>query len=50
MKDPLDLMRLAIVRDMWLTGFDAPHRPLFLFYRSLAFKVILFGEAGQLGY
>lgn len=24
MKDPSDPMRLAIVRDMWLTGFDAP--------------------------
>jgi type I restriction enzyme R subunit len=23
-KDPEDLMRLVIVRDMWLTGFDAP--------------------------
>ncbi len=23
-KDPDDLMRLVIVRDMWLTGFDAP--------------------------
>lgn len=24
MKDPSDPMRIAIVRDMWLTGFDAP--------------------------
>ena len=24
MKDPADPLRLAIVRDMWLTGFDAP--------------------------
>jgi len=24
MRDPADLMRLVIVRDMWLTGFDAP--------------------------
>jgi type I restriction enzyme R subunit len=24
MKDPSDLLKLAIVRDMWLTGFDAP--------------------------
>ena len=24
MKDPHDPLRLAIVRDMWLTGFDAP--------------------------
>lgn len=24
MKDPEDLMKLVIVRDMWLTGFDAP--------------------------
>lgn len=24
MKDPLDSMKLVIVRDMWLTGFDAP--------------------------
>lgn len=24
MKDPSDPMKLAIVRDMWLTGFDAP--------------------------
>ncbi|OGW51142.1 MAG: hypothetical protein A2Z50_07840 [Nitrospirae bacterium RBG_19FT_COMBO_42_15] len=24
MKDPADPMRLVIVRDMWLTGFDAP--------------------------
>jgi type I restriction enzyme R subunit len=24
MKDPLDTLRLAIVRDMWLTGFDVP--------------------------
>ena len=23
-KDPADLLRLVIVRDMWLTGFDAP--------------------------
>src|SRR5208337_4737359 len=25
MKDPSDLMKIAIVRDMWLTGFDAPN-------------------------
>ncbi len=24
MKDPADKLRIAIVRDMWLTGFDAP--------------------------
>ena len=24
MKDPSDPMKIAIVRDMWLTGFDAP--------------------------
>ncbi len=24
MKDPSDSMKIAIVRDMWLTGFDAP--------------------------
>lgn len=24
LKDPKDLLKLAIVRDMWLTGFDAP--------------------------
>ena len=24
MKDPADLLQLVIVRDMWLTGFDAP--------------------------
>jgi type I restriction enzyme R subunit len=24
MKDPSDLLKIAIVRDMWLTGFDAP--------------------------
>jgi len=24
MKDPYDFLKLAIVRDMWLTGFDAP--------------------------
>jgi hypothetical protein len=24
MKDPSDEMKLVIVRDMWLTGFDAP--------------------------
>ena len=24
MKDPLDELKLVIVRDMWLTGFDAP--------------------------
>jgi type I restriction enzyme R subunit len=23
-KDPADPLRLVIVRDMWLTGFDAP--------------------------
>ncbi|MNY72153.1 hypothetical protein D3C86_2106480 [compost metagenome] len=23
-KDPLDPLKLVIVRDMWLTGFDAP--------------------------
>ena len=25
MKDPDDPLKLAIVRDMWLTGFDAPN-------------------------
>jgi type I restriction enzyme R subunit len=25
MKDPSDMLRIAIVRDMWLTGFDAPN-------------------------
>ncbi len=24
MKDPSDPLKIAIVRDMWLTGFDAP--------------------------
>ena len=24
MKDPSDPFKIAIVRDMWLTGFDAP--------------------------
>ncbi|MEI2613691.1 MAG: hypothetical protein V9G21_01275 [Methylotenera sp.] len=24
MKDPQDELKLVIVRDMWLTGFDAP--------------------------
>ncbi len=24
MKDPADTLKIAIVRDMWLTGFDAP--------------------------
>lgn len=24
MKDPNDLLKIVIVRDMWLTGFDAP--------------------------
>ena len=24
MKDPSDTFKIAIVRDMWLTGFDAP--------------------------
>ena len=24
MKDPSDIFKIAIVRDMWLTGFDAP--------------------------
>ena len=24
MKDPNDELKLVIVRDMWLTGFDAP--------------------------
>jgi len=23
-KDPKDVLKLVIVRDMWLTGFDAP--------------------------
>jgi hypothetical protein len=50
-KDGKDLFRIVIVRDMWLTGFDAPcpHQPKVSRCAAIAITFKFNANRGQIG-